>query len=737
MVAMTVLGAVIAGSVVLYVYLRPARVSGIRNVVLISIDTCRADHLSCYGFSRPTTPHIDAVARDGVVFRQALSPVPITTPAHSSMLTGTYPPTNGVRLNNGQRLAESNVTLAEMLRDAGYQTAAFVGGFPLDAQFGLSQGFGTYDDEFTVKSETSSSHSERSAEDVTRPALAWLDRNHARPFFLFLHYFDAHLSYKPPEPFATTFADDLYAGEIAYVDRWIGEVIDRLRALRAYDDTLLIITADHGESRGDHGERAHCIFIYQSTQHVPLVIRAPHGIRGGRTDRRVSLVDLVPTVADLVGVPSPGRVQGVSLRGSLEGRSGPDRPRPLYCESLEAAQFQCSGLTGLVEGPWKYIRAPREELYDLSQDPGETRNLIESESETALRLRESLEAALHDYEADAVDPDGAGVDPDALKRLQSLGYVGGGATPSGSTFNPYLEDPKDFIKTFERLEEANGLFNSNREDEAERLLLAIVAERPRLVAAHELLAQIARREHRPADAVVHCETTVAILSALRSDPKLHLANDDELATAQFNLAFALREAGRESESIARYEDAIRLKPDYVDAHNSLGLVLAHAGRFRDAIGHYEDALRIQPNQAKVHNNFGNALRAIGRLDEAVGHYNQALAIDPNSVSALTNLALIRAADGDARARNGAEAVRLAERACAVTGRDDLGCLDTLAAALAEAGRYDEAVRTAETALALARSSPQPAFAEAILSRLALYREHRPYRLAPVATGASR
>jgi arylsulfatase A-like enzyme/Flp pilus assembly protein TadD len=736
-VAVIAVLAVVAGSAAWYLYRRPSHIGGIRNVVLISIDTCRADHLSCYGFKRATTPHIDAVARDGVVFQQALSPVPITTPAHSSMLTGTYPPTHGVRLNNGQRLADSNVTLAESLRQAGYQTAAFIGGFPLDPQFGLNQGFDTYNSEFTVKSETSSSHSERSAEEVSLPALAWLDHNHAKPFFLFLHYYDAHLSYKPPEPFATTFADDLYAGEIAYVDRWIGQVVDRLHALHAYDDTLLIITADHGESRGDHGERAHCIFIYQSTQHVPLVIRAPHGASGRRIDTPVSLVDLVPTVLDLCGLQPPERVQGVSVRAGLEGRPLPGRSRPLYCESLEAAQFQCSGLTGLREGSWKYIRAPRQELYDLSKDPGEARNVIEQEGPVALRLRESLETLLQEYASAASPPDAAAADPDAVKRLQSLGYVGSGVAPAGSTFDPKLTDPKDFMKTFERLEHANALFNSNREDEAEKELLEILAGWPRLIAAHEQLAQIARRQHRPADVVARDEKIVAVLTESASDPERRPADNGELAKAHFNLAFALREAGREGDAIAHYEEAIRLKPDHMDARNSLGLVFAHAGRFAEAIGQYREALRIQPDQAKVHNNLGNALRSTGQLEAAIGQYQEALRIEPKSVSALTNLALIRAADGNNGVRNGGEAVRLAERACAVTGRDNVSCLDTLAAAYAEAGRFEEAAATADAAVALARAGGQAALAEDIETRAALYRERRPYRIAAVPTAGSR
>ena len=688
--------------------------------MLISIDTCRADHLRCYGYKRETTPNIDAVARDGVLFQEALTPVPLTTPAHSSMFTGTYPPTHGVHLNNGVGLAESNVTLAEVLREAGFQTAAFVAGFPLDPQFGLNQGFDTYDSKFTKTGETSASYSERSAEAVSLPALAWLDQHKGNPFFLFLHYFDAHLPYDPPEPYRSAYADDPYAGEIAYVDHWIGQVVDRLRALDAYDDTLLVIAGDHGESLGDHGETSHGFFVYQVTQHVPLVVRAPHGVKGARFEGRVSLVDLMPTVLDVAGLKTPERVQGTSLRRGLEGEPAQDAARPLYCESLEATEFECSALHGIVSGSWKYIRAPRQELYDLSRDPAETNNVFDKEQSTAQRLRDRLEEMLPEFEAAAPARDAASADPDAVRRLQSLGYVGGGAEPATSAFTPGREDPKDFLPIFERLKAANALFHSNRGRDAETKLLELVALRPGLIAAHEQLAQIARHERRLADTAERYATIVALLTASAKDPK-------QLAEAHFNLAFALRDLGRDAEAIGHYEDALRLRPDYVDALNSLGLALARAGRFKEAIARYDEALRIQPDQAQVHNNLGNALRQTGRLMEALGHYDEALRIKPDSVSALTNLALIRATDGDPQLRNGEEAVRLAERACALTGRDNVGCLDTLAAAYAEARRFDDAVTTAEQAVALARSANQEALADEIVSRVALYRDRRPYR----------
>ena len=790
-----VVGAVIAGSTGWYFHHRPYRIDGIRNVVLISIDTCRADHLSCYGYNRPTTPNIDAVARDGVLFRQALSPVPFTTPAHSSMVTGTYPPTHGVRLNNGEVLADYNVTLAEILQKAGYQTAAFVGGFPLDSKFGLNQGFDTYDCRFTRIIATSSDKAERTAEEVSRPALAWLEEHAGKPFFLFLHYYDAHLTYEPPPPYASAYAEDPYTGEIAYVDSWIGQVVDRLRALGVYGNTLLIITADHGESLGEHGERSHGFFVYQSTLHVPLVIRAPQGQMGSRFEGRVSLVDLMPTVLDLVGLKSPSQVQGVSLRHVLEGGPVPDDPRLLYCESLEATQFQCSSLMGVVEGSWKYIRAPKQELYDLTRDSGETSNIIEKQPQIAQRLRGRLEAMLQEMESAAPQHGLSTVDPDAAKRLQSLGYVGGGATPTRSAFEPELEDPKDFVPTFERLEEANSLFHSNRGREAEKELLEIVGSRPGLIAAHEQLAQIARHEHRPADAVRHYAKIVAVLTESANPSKSLLTASGDLATAHFNLAFALREMGKDGEAIGHYEQALRIQPDYVDAHNSLGLALvragkfdeaiahyrqalgiqpdhvqvhnnlgnvlqqtgkfaealghyeqalriqpdyvdAHnnlglalvqAGKFSEAIAHYERALRIQPDQAQVHSNLGDVLQQTGKFAEALGHYERALRIQPDSPSALNRLAWIRATSGNPQLRNGAEAVRLAEHACAVTGGNNGGCLDTLAAAYAESRRFDEAVATAQEALAWARSARQTAIADAIQSRVALYRDHHPYR----------
>jgi arylsulfatase A-like enzyme/Flp pilus assembly protein TadD len=699
---------------------RPAaRIGKVRNVLLISIDTCRADHLGCYGAKRPPTPHIDALAREGVLFEDALSPVPLTTPAHSSMMTGTYPPTHGVRLNNGEALAASNVTLAEVLKDAGYRTGAFVGGFPLDPGFGLSQGFETYDARFTKKSETSTTVAERTAPEVAAPAVAWLEQHAREPFFLFVHFFDAHLPYQPPPELASAFADDPYSGELAYVDASIGRLLDRLRELKADGDTLVVITADHGESLNEHGESSHGYFIYQSTQRVPLVMRAPGGPKGRRRPERVSLIDLMPTILDLTGVKTPPRVEGSSLRAALEGGRPPERERALYVESLVATQFRCAPLNALVEGRWKYIRAPKPELYDLTKDGGERNNIVSVEPAIAQRLRERLDATLEGLEAGASAGAAAAPDPDAVQRLQSLGYVGGGATPARSALSADREDPKDFIATYERLEHANGLFHSNRSAEAERELLSIVLSHPNLVAAEDQLAQIARRDGRPGDEVKHYARIVAIHEASNDRPLL--------PAAYFNLAFALREAGRDGEAIASYERALAIDPDYVEAHNSLGVTLAGRGRLDEAIVQFEHVLKAKPDHAQAHNNLGSALERQGKTAAAIEQYTRAIAIKPDYPAALSHLAWIRATNADPKLRNGAEAVELAASACAISRRAVPGYLDTLAAAYAESSRFDQAVATAEEAAAAARASGDAGTAAQIDVRLAGYRRGRPYR----------
>jgi arylsulfatase A-like enzyme/Flp pilus assembly protein TadD len=772
-----VIAALAAGWGIWHFSLARRRINGIRNVVLVSIDTCRADHLSCYGYPRQTTPNIDALAQDGVLFKSAFTPVPMTLPAHTSMLTGTYPPIHGVRLNDGYRVSTSNVTLAKIMQAAGYQTAAFIGGFPLDSRFGINQGFQTYDDNFPGGREIDSEN-RRKAEEVDRPAMTWLEKHSGKPFFLFLHYYDAHFPYALEPPFASTYADDPYAGEIAYVDRCIGQVLDKLRALGLYDNTLVIVTGDHGEGLGEHRERAHGFLIYQSTLDVPLIVRAPRGgVRGSQVNEHVSLVDIVPTVLGLIGLSTPPQVQGVDLRGYLEGTSASKRQEPIYGESLWPNWFGCSPLYGIVDGAWKYIRSPKPELYDLSRDRGEKANVVDKEPQVADRLRVRLEESLKAMASAADRRGNVSLDKEAMRRLESLGYVGGGVVQGDPSSDLKLEDAKDFLPVFQHFQTINTSFLEKRYPEAKKGCLEFVSLHPKIFIPYVWLGVIALDEHRAADAVRHFSTAMSILteskdtaarsplgaeandywvvrclvdigSALMEEGKLDqaivelkraLGIDPECFGVHNNLGLALERQGKLDEAIAHYRKALKIEPDNVAVCYSLGLALARRGQFDEAITHYRNALAHQPDMVAAHNDLGAALAGRGQFDEAIVHYRKALASQPQYAPAQNNLAWLLATCPDASLRNGAEAVELAQRVVRLSGRRDPASLDTLAAAYAEARQFPNAVAAAQEAVTLARAAKRASLADGIQSHLDLYRAGRPYRealpktsLAPVS-----
>ena len=363
----------------------------VKPVLLISIDTCRADHLSCYGFDLLTTPNIDKLAAKSIVFTNAVSPAPITLPAHASMMTGVIPPYHGVRDNMDCRLDETQVTLAEILKRADFKTAAIVSSFVLDAQFGLDQGFDYYNDSF-INVRNAVGFNERRADETTELAVKWLDENADGKFFLFLHYFDPHVSYDPPAPFATQFQDDLYAGEIAYTDHCIGAVINKLKQLGLYDSSVIVITADHGEMLGEHGEQTHAYFVYQSAVRIPLILKAP-GVPPARVNDLVGLIDILPTICGVLDLDPPASVQGNDL-STYFGASQLLAERNLYCESLVPTKYDAAALHGVVNNRWKYIHTTRPELYDLGRDPLETNDLAGQSVAKVAAFRQHLTTML-------------------------------------------------------------------------------------------------------------------------------------------------------------------------------------------------------------------------------------------------------------------------------------------------------------------------------------------------------
>lgn len=618
------------------------------NVLLISIDTLRADHLGSYGFEKKTTPNLDALARQSVRFDTVWSPAPLTLPAHTSMLTGTIPPTHGIHDNLSYRLAEDRYTLAELLKDAGYTTGAIVSSFVLDSQFNLDQGFDTYDDDFREEHKIAFL-SERKGDETTALALNWLDAHYNERFFLFLHYYDPHDDYDPPEPFAARFPDDPYSGEIAFTDSLVGKVLAKLDELGIDESTLIVVTSDHGEMLGEHGELTHGYFIYRNALRVPLLIKAP-GIAPTLVNEAVGLIDITPTIAGLLELELPVAVDGRDLSSRIRGAQTESARRAFYSESITANRYyDAATLVGLVQGSWKYVHTTRPELYDLANDPEEISNVLEEHPPIARGMKESLEASLRstdDNNADATELDDA-----ARNKLASLGYLSGGAGAPKLTLHSGKDDPKDWIGFYRRHQELEKSVNEGAYERARELASNLVNENPRFAAGYLQLARIATETRDLQGASTHYE------KALELDP----GN----AGAHFNLANILRTLGRTEEARDQYETTLALEPDFANAKTSLeelragpsedaqshhrsGLELRNQGKLQQAQEQLRRAVALEPGFALAENDLGVTLKQMGRVDEALIHYRRALEIDPRLKLAHNNIGSLLGSGGDVR-----------------------------------------------------------------------------------------
>jgi arylsulfatase A-like enzyme len=431
------------------------------NVLLITLDTTRADHLGCYGYGPPTTPNIDRIAAESWVFDHVYATNPITLPSHTSIMTGTYPMAHGTRDNSPFVVPDRVTTLAEVLEQAGYETAAIVASFVLDSRFNLDQGFDSYEDnvgaqwsidEVRVRAANEFGFSERKANLVTAAALDWLERPHRRPFFLWLHYFDPHEPINPPEPHQSRFTE-AYDAEVAFADEQLGRFLDALRRHGELDSTIVIITADHGEGLTDHDEPTHSLLIFDSTMHVPLIIRPPGGRPSSRIAPIASIVDIAPTLLDMLGIEIPAEVQGRSLVPVMGG--GADWPdRFVYMESL-VARLQCGWgeLRGLRSGTEKLIHGPKPRYYRVDTDPQEIYDLASQQPQRMAELTSELDRALEHWRGPETAAVTAPLDDSALAKLQALGYIAGSvAAPVGLdrslATDAALDDPHDMQRLF-------------------------------------------------------------------------------------------------------------------------------------------------------------------------------------------------------------------------------------------------------------------------------------------------
>jgi choline-sulfatase len=595
---------------------RPAPSAQGFNLLLVTLDTVRADHLGCYGDRDADTPALDRLASEGVRFRIAESPVPLTLPAHASILSGLLPIHHGLHQNGFGHLPDSVATLATTLSAAGYRTGAFIGAFVLDRRFGLHRGFAHYDDDIRRDPNVPATlEAERPGREVVDRALAWLGRADPRPFFAWVHLYDAHAPYRPPEPFRTRFAGRPYDGEIAEDDEQVGRLLLELDHRGWAARTVVAVVGDHGEALGEHGEPTHGLLIYEASLRVPLLLRAPGVLpRGAVVGRPVSLVDVAPTLGGLLGLPftppAGHRLDGRDLSASVRAGHEP-ASEAIVAESRYAAMFGWSTLTALRRGDLKYIEAPHPELYDLKRDPHETRNLAPDEPAQVAELA----AALYAIVGGAETPEAAPT-PDAETRakLASLGYLAGARLGGGRT-TPTARDPKDMVGLFGRFEAAHEAMAAGRTGEARREYDELVAADPDNAV---FVGQDAEACRRAGD----LERAVSLYRRA-----VELAPEDR--DARYNLAMTLEDAGRREEAFAALQRAITLDPSHPETHNTLGIALSQQGRLEEARGQFVQAARLDPHNAVAFNNLGNVLRDLKRFDEAGDAYRHAIELAPD------------------------------------------------------------------------------------------------------------
>ena len=574
------------------------------NVLLITLDTFRADRLG------PATPTLTRLAGDGVRFDNAASAVPLTLPSHATILSGLLPLHHGVRNNGANAFPGDRPTLATLLSANGYRTAAFLGAFVLDHRFGLNRGFGVYDDEIP-RDPTLGDHleAERRGDAVADRALAWLGGNDGRPFFAWVHLYDAHAPYAAPEPFRSRYASSPYDAEIAFVD----EQVRRLVGAIDREHTIVVIAGDHGEALGEHGELTHGLLLYEPTLRVPMIITAPGMLKPHVVKTPVSLTDIAPTVAGLMGLQISG--DGHDLSPALRDRKEP-ATSDVYAETEYPTVFGWSGLSALRRGNSKYISAPAPELYDLARDPGETRDVY-SEDRRTMR---ALSTALAALTATATKPtETSAPDAETMAKLASLGYVGG--MPSNRS-GP-RPDPKVMVPLFRKFEEATWATTAKRYDEAAVLLEDLMKRDHENPIFRASLAKVERMRGRPERAIELFREAIAF------------APDD--AHAWYNLAAAFQEAGDLKRAAEAVREALKRDAASADAHNVLGIIDSADGKPMLALEEFQKAVAIDPRNARIHNNIGNAARSLGRNDEAEAAFKRAIELAPNYPDPLNGL----------------------------------------------------------------------------------------------------
>ena len=611
------------------------------NVVLMTIDTLRADRVG-YGGHAVETPHLDRLARGGARVMNAVCQVPLTLPSHASILTGTDPPFHRVKNNGTYSLREQDTTLAEILRKRGYQTAAFIGAFPLDSQFGLDQGFDLYDDQFKNPEPLAGYEPQRRAEQVAGAAAAWLERNGGKKeLFVWVHYYDPHLPYSPPAPFDKAYASP-YDGEVAYTDVYVGKLVELLRKKGLGDRTLIVVAGDHGEGLGEHGEDTHGIFLYDSTLKIPLIFSCPGIIPGGiEVKGQARTVDIVPTILELLRIPVPSDCQGASLIPDMEGGNS---DRESYAETyLPLLACGWSEMKSIRTGQWKFILAPKPELYDLARDPLEKDNVIDREAETAGRMLRRLK----ELEKRFPRP-GRGVQIRLTRetRRSCPRWAMSGWDRSRVSPGIPIQTPKDRIRVFEDMVKAEAALAGGAPEEAAEILRRVVAEDPGnpsllhflgrayqklgdLDASIEALSRAVRLN--PDDVYSHYLLARSYFrkgmpGEAKSEALLVLSTFADHLGSLMLLAEIHADAGEFERAVSYLERAVRKEPDDPTARLLLAHVLTLAKHYERAFAEYELLRTRTPDDPSIRHNLGMLSVLTGRPEEGIRYFLEELAL---------------------------------------------------------------------------------------------------------------
>ena len=649
------------------------------NVLLVTLDTTRADHLGTYGYAGASTPNLDRLAAGAVVFEHCISPSAFTLPSHSSIMTGLYPPAHGVRLNGDTALADQFETLAESFSRRGYRTGAFVGAFVLDSRWGIAQGFQHYDDEFhnSANQQLDLARLQRPANLVVDAALQWLNGASDKPFMTWVHLYDAHTPYEPPQPFRDRFATKgphgLYDGEISFADSQVQRLLQWLDERGQRDNTIVIITADHGEGLGSHGESEHGFYVYDYAVRVPLIVKVP-GTTPARVAAQVRTVDILPTLLDLTG-EKIGDMDGKSLLPLLRDTTTAE-PRSAYSESVVTKmQYGWAPLYSLRTNQHKFIEAPRSELYDLTKDPAEANNVLDQERRVALQLRKELQAIRDHAAKRAPANEEANLDAETVSKLASLGYLGGGSNTLTDGDDSALADPKDKMHLFESVAYAANLMLKEDYKEAANVLDIVLRDDPNIPQAQLLIVAAYRKTGRQQQAKNILDAylkkdpgnvrALLVMAEMLSEEgkrdevlamcKRALASDSRNSRAHELMADVYMASNEHALALTSLRQAVAIQPKLSRSRINLAAALIATEQYAEADRVLSDVIREYPKFPLAHFHVALLRERERRFSEARAAYEKELANHPQSVVARFNLGNLLLRSGDVA--GGAEQMR--------------------------------------------------------------------------------